>query len=94
MSKRNNRKTKEQEITQERLREMTKEWHADNEDGRAVVLFTLSENGETSSTIYGDQRDLNNLLCAKSISALLREYRKPSLWQRIRDWFFPFNIKK
>ena len=23
----------------------------------------------------------------------MRAYRKPSLWQRIRDWFFPFNIK-
>ena len=23
----------------------------------------------------------------------MRAYRKPSLWQRVRDWFFPFNIK-
>ena len=32
MSKRNNRKKGKQEITQEQLRAMTKEWCADNED--------------------------------------------------------------
>lgn len=73
---------------------MTKEWCADNEDGRAVVFFSLSENNEVSANILGERRYLDNLLYAKSITALLRAYRKPSLWQRVRDWFFPFNIQK
>lgn len=90
MSKRNNRETKKQEITQEHLHAMAKEWCADDEHGRAVLLFSLSENGEISANILGDRRDLKNLLYAKSISALLRVYRKPTLWQRLRDWFFPF----
>ena len=90
MSKRNNGKTKKQEITQEHLHAMTKEWCTDNEDGRAVVLFSLSENGYISANILGYPRNLKNLLYAKSISALLRAYRKPSPWQRVLDWFFPF----
>ena len=93
MSKRNNSKTEKQEITQEQLHAIAKRWYAGNEYGRAVVLFSLSENGEIAANILGEQRDLNNLLYAKSISALLRAYRKPSLWQRICAWFFPFNIK-
>ena len=90
MSKRNNRKPETQEITQEQLHAMTKKWCTDNEDGRAVVFFSLSENGAVSANILGERRDLDNLLYAKSISALLRAYRKPSLWQRVRDWLFPF----
>ena len=90
MSKRNNRKTEKQEITQTQLHAIAKKWCADDEHGRAVLLFSLSENGEISANILGDRRDLKNLLYAKSISALLRAYRKPSLWQRVRDWFFPF----
>ena len=93
MSKRNNSKTEKQEITQELLHAMAKRWFAGNEHRRAVVLFSLSENDEISANILGERRKLDNLLYAKSISALLRAYRKPSLWQRIRDWFFPFNIK-
>lgn len=93
MSKRNNSKTEKQEITQEQLHAIAKKWCAGNEDGRAVVLFSLSENSEVSANILGERRYLDNLLYAKSISALLRAYRKPSLWQRILDWFFPFSIK-
>jgi hypothetical protein len=90
MSKRNNSKTEKQEITQEQLHAIAKKWCAGNEDGRAVVLFSLSQNGEISANILGEQRELDNLLYAKSITALLRAYRKPPLWQRVRDWFFPF----
>ena len=93
MSKRNNSKTEKQEITQEQLHAMPKRWFAGNEHRRAVVLFSLSENDEISANILGERRKLDNLLYAKSVSALLRAYRKPSLWQRVRDWFFPFNIK-
>lgn len=93
MSKRNNSKTEKKEITQEQLHAIAKRWYAGNERRRAVVLFSLSENSEVSANILGERRELDNLLYAKSITALLRAYRKPSLWQRIRDWFFPFNIK-
>lgn len=79
MSKRNNSKTEKQEITQEQLHAIAKKWCTDNEDGRAVVLFSLSENGNISTNILGYPRNLKNLLYAKSISALLRAYRKPSL---------------
>lgn len=79
MSKRNNGKTKNQEITQEQLHAIAKKWCTDNEDGRAVVLFSLSENGNISTNILGYPRNLRNILYAKSISALLRAYRKPSL---------------
>ena len=94
MSKRNNSKTEKQEITQEQLHAIAKRWYAGNKHGRAVVLFSLSENDEISANILGERRELDNLLYAKSITALLRAYRKPSLWQRVLDWFFPFNIKK
>ena len=105
MSKRNNSTTEKQEITQEQLHAIAKRWYAGNERRRAVVLFSLSENSavvlfslsensEVSANILGERRELDNLLYAKSISALLRAYRKPSLWKRILDWFFPFNIKK
>jgi hypothetical protein len=90
MSKLNNSKTEKQEITQEQLHAIAKKWCAGNEHRRAVVLFSLSEKDEISANILGERRKLDNLLYAKSVSALLRAYRKPSLWQRIRDWFFPF----
>ena len=90
MSKRNNSKTEKQEITQEHLHAIAKRWYAGNEHRRAAVLFSLSENNEVSANILGERRYLDNLLYAKSISALMRAYRKPPLWQRIRDWFFPF----
>lgn len=90
MSKRNNSKTEKQEITQEQLHAIAKRWYAGNEHRRAAVLFSLSENNEVSANILGERRYLHNLLYAKSVSALLRAYRKPPLWQRIRDWFFPF----
>lgn len=100
MSKRNNRKTKKQEITQEHLHAMTNEWCADNEDGRAVVFFSLSENGTVSANVLGMRCNLNKLLIVEALPALLRLYGappmptveqpRPSLWQRVRDWFFPF----
>lgn len=100
MSKRNNRKTKKQEITQNELHAMTKEWCADNEDGRAVVFFSLSENGTVSANVLGMRCNLNKLLIQEALPALLRLYGvppmptveqpRPSLWQRVRDWFFPF----
>ena len=98
MSKRNNKKKGKQEITQEQLHAMTKEWCADNEDGRAVVFFSLSENGTVSADVLGMRCNLNKLLI---VEALLRLYGappmptveqpRPSLWQRVRDWFFPFS---
>lgn len=104
MSKRNNRKTKKQEITQEQLHAMTKEWCADNKDGRAVVFFSLSECETVCANILGAHRNLHKLIAEEVIPALQRvcgarpmptvEQPRPSLWQRIRDWFFPFNIKK
>lgn len=100
MSKRNNRKTKKQEVTQESLHAMTKEWCADNEDGRAVVFFSLSENGTVSASVLGMRCNLNKLLIVEALPTLLRLYGappmptveqpRPSLWQRVRDWFFPF----
>lgn len=90
MSKRNNSKTEKQEITQELLHAIAKRWYAGNERRRAVVLLSLSENNEISANILGERRELYNLLYAKSVSALLRAYRKPPLWQRVRDWLFPF----
>lgn len=90
MSKRNNSKTEKQEITQEQLHAIAKRWYAGNECRRAVVLFSLSENSEVSANILGERRELDNLLYAKSITALLRAYRKPSWWKRALDWFFPF----
>ena len=93
MSKRNNSTTEKQEITQEQLHAIAKRWYAGNERRRAAVLFSLSENDEISANILGERRYLDNLLYAKSISALLRAYRKPSLWQRTLAWFFPFSIK-
>lgn len=97
MSKRNNKKKGKQEITQEQLHAMTKEWCADNEDGRAVVFFSLSENGTVSADVLGMRCNLNKLLI---VEALLRLYGappmptveqpRPSLWQRVRDWLFPF----
>ena len=104
MSKRNNRKTQKQEITQEQLHAMTKEWCADNKDGRAVVFFSLSECETVCANILGAHRNLHKLIAEEVIPALQRvcgarpmptvEQPRPSLWQRIRDWFFPFNIKK
>ena len=104
MSKRNNRKKGKQEITQEQLHAMTEEWCADNEDGRAVVFFSLSENGIASASVLGMCCNLNKLLIVETLPTLLRLYGappmptaeqlRPSLWQRIRDWFFPFNVKK
>ena len=104
MSKRNNGKTKKQEITQEHLHAMTKEWCTDNEDGRAVVFFSLSECETVCANILGAHRNLHKLIAEEVIPALQRvcgarpmptvEQPRPSLWQRIRDWFFPFNIKK
>ena len=98
MSKRNNKKKGKQEITQEQLHAMTKEWCADNEDGRAVVFFSLSENGTVSADVLGMRCNLNKLLI---VEALLRLYGappmptveqpRPSLWQRVRDWLFPFS---
>lgn len=100
MSKRNNKKKGKQEITQEHLHAMTQEWCADNEDGRAVVLFSLSEYGTVSANILGMRCNLNKLLIVEALPALLRLYGVPpmptleqpcpSLWQRIRDWLFPF----
>lgn len=100
MSKRNNRKTKKQEITQEQLHAMTKEWCADNKDGRAVVFFSLSECETVCANILGAHRNLHKLIAEEVIPALQRvcgarpmptvEQPRPSLWQRIRDWFFPF----
>ena len=97
MSKRNSKKKGKQEITQEQLHAMTKEWCADNEDGRAVVFFSLSENGTVSADVLGMRCNLNKLLI---VEALLRLYGappmptveqpRPSLWQRVRDWLFPF----
>lgn len=93
MSKRNNRKTKKQEVTQEHLHTMTKEWCA-------VVFFSLSENGTASANVLGMRCNLNKLLIVEALPALLRLYGvppmptveqpRPSLWQRVRDWFFPF----
>ena len=104
MSKRNNKKKGKQEITQEQLRAMTKEWCADNKDGRAVVFFSLSENGEISADVLGMRCKLDKLLIEGVLPALRQLYGatpmptveqpRPSLWQRIRDWFFPFNIKR
>lgn len=103
MSKRNNRKTKKQEITQEQLHAMTKEWCADNKDGRAVVFFSLSECETVCANILGAHRNLHKLIAEEVIPALQRvcgarpmptvEQPRPSLWQRVLDWFFPFNIK-
>lgn len=103
MSKRNNRKTKKQEITQEQLHAMTKEWCADNKDGRAVVFFSLSECETVCANILGAHRNLHKLIAEEVIPALQRvcgarpmptvEQPRPSLWQRICAWFFPFNIK-
>ena len=100
MSKRNNKKKGKQEITQEQLYAMTKELCADNEDGRAVVFFSLSENGTVSANVLGMRCNLNKLLIVEAIPALLRLYGvppmptveqpRPSLWQRVRDWLFPF----
>lgn len=100
MSKRNNRKTKKQEVAQEHLHAMAKEWCADNEDGRAVVFFSLSENGTVSANVHGMRCNLNKLLIVEALPTLLRLYGvppmptveqpRPSLWQRVRDWFFPF----
>ncbi len=97
MSKRNNKKKGKQEITQEQLHAMTKEWCADNKDGRAVVFFSLSENGTVSANVLGMRCNLNKLLI---VEALLRLYGappmptveqpRPSLGQRVRDWLFPF----
>ena len=97
MSNRNNKKKGKQEITQEQLHAMTKEWCADNKDGRAVVFFSLSENGTVSANVLGMRCNLNKLLI---VEALLRLYGappmptveqpRPSLWQRVRDWLFPF----
>lgn len=104
MSKRNNKKKSKQEITQEQLHAMNEEWCADNKDGRAVVFFSLSENGIFSTNILGMRCNLNKLLMENALPELLKlygaspmptvEHPRPSLWQRIRDWFFPFNIKK
>lgn len=90
MSKRNNKKKGKQEITQEQLYAMTKEWCADNEDGRAVVFFSLSENGTVSANVLGMRCNLNKLLIVEAIPALLRLYGvppmptveqpRPSLW--------------
>lgn len=103
MSKRNNRKTQKQEVTQEHLHAMTKEWCADNEDGRAVMFFSLSENGTVSANVRGMRCNLNKLLIVEALPTLLRLYGvppmptveqpRPSLWQRVRDWFFPFFSK-
>lgn len=103
MSKRNNRKTKKQEVAQEHLHAMAKEWCADNEDGRAVVFFSLSENGTVSANVHGMRCNLNKLLIVEALPTLLRLYGvppmptveqpRPSLWQRVRDWFFPFFSK-
>ena len=101
MSKRNNKKKGKQEITQEELHAMTKEWCADNKDGRAVVFFSLSETGTVSANVLGMRCNLNKLLIEEALPSLQRLYGappmptleqpRPSLWQRLRDWFFPFS---
>ena len=62
MSKRNNRKTKKQEITQEHLHAMTKEWCADNEDGRAVALFTYSPEHGVRTAVLGCDEHLTEIV--------------------------------
>ena len=104
MSKRNNRKKGKQEITQEQLHAMAKKWRADNEAGRVVVLFSLSERETVYANILGAPRNLHKLIAEEVIPALQRvcgarpiptvEQPRPSLWQLVLDWFFPFNIKK
>lgn len=100
MSKRNNQKKGKQEITQNELHAMAKEWCVGNEDGRTVAFFSLSENGTVSANILGMRCNLNKLLIVEALPALLRLYGvppmptveqpRPSLWQRVRDWLFPF----
>ncbi len=100
MSKRNNKKKGKQEITQEQLHAMAKAWRADNEAGRVVVLFSLSECETVCANMLGAHRNLHKLIAEEVIPALQRvcraspmpsvEQPRPSLWQRIRDWFFPF----
>lgn len=104
MSKRNNKKKGKQEITQEQLHAMAKAYRADNEAGRVVVLFSLSECETVCANILGAHRNLHKLIAEEVIPALQRVcgappmptdvQPRPSLWQRICAWFFPFNIKK
>lgn len=100
MSKRNNKKKGKQEITQDQLHAMAKAWRADNEAGRVVVLFSLSERETVCANILGAPRNLHKLIAEEVIPALQRvcgarpmptvEQPRPSLLQRVRDWLFPF----
>lgn len=93
MSKRNNRKKGKQQFTLEQLETMIKEWQISNDDNRAVVFFTLSEGGYYSVSTYGVRSNMKALVHKVIFPDLMRRYgnpRHPSLWQRIRDRFFPF----
>lgn len=72
MSKRNNKKKGKQEITQDQLHAMAKAWRADNEAGRVVMLFSLSECETVCANILGAHRNLHKLIAEEVIPALQR----------------------
>lgn len=93
MSKRNNRKTKK---TRGHTRAFT---HDDQRVVRCGVLLVIRE-WDSPANVLGMRCNLNKLLIVEALPALLRLYGvppmptveqpRPSLWQRVRDWFFPF----
>lgn len=116
MSKRNNKKKGKQEITQDEVREIAREWQNSKGCERVLVLFSLSEFGKLRFSVRGPRLQFLSLLndeIAPRLNRLANEplidypyalpnqaeetkerAPRPSLWQRILDWFFPFNIKK
>ena len=116
MSKRNNRLTEKQEITQNEVHAMAQEWQNSKDDERVIVLFSLSEFGRLRFFVRGSRLHFLSLLdkeIAPTLNSLANEpliddpyapsdqaeeakerAPRPSLWQHIRAWFFPFNIKK
>lgn len=112
MSKRNNKKKGEQEITQNEVHAMAQEWQNSKDDERVLVLFSLSEFGRLRFYVRGPRLQFLSLLdkeITPTLNSLANEHLidapyapsnqaeepkerapRPSWWQRVRDWLFPF----
>lgn len=62
MSKRNNRQTEKQEITQNEVHAMAQEWQNSKDDERVIVLFSLSEFGRLRFYVRGPRLQFRSLL--------------------------------
>ena len=87
MSKRNNKKKGEQEITQNEVHAMAQEWQNSKDDERVLVLFSLSEFGRLRFYVRGPRLQFLSLL-DKEITPTLNSLANEPL---IDDPYAPSN---